>query len=206
MNPNMAKARDRENQVLQAVGLVGWLTTAQVAAWVWPANDAHSARNRAGEVLARLLERGLLMRRESALGTWAYLLTHAGAARATAASDLVFRHGYDLSLLDAHRQALIVTHLLGQDFARKLGPAGVRIAVRSELLDEGSTLLQADALCWDPMAGEWRAAMVVRSLHIELQAKARRIRAAAAHLTLLGHPGTVRQFEQQLGPQRGAGR
>lgn len=198
MNPNMAKARRNEDQVLQAVGLVGWLTTAQVARWVWPANDAHSARNRAGEVLARLLERGLLMRRQSGMGAWAYLLTHAGAARATASSDLVFRHGYDLSLLDAHRQALIVTHLLEQDFTRKLGPAGVRIAVRSELLEEGSVLLQADALCWDPMAGEWMAAMVVRSLHIELQAKARRMRAVAGHLTLLGHPVTLRQFEAVL--------
>lgn len=206
MNPNMAKARDREDQVLQAVGLVGWLTTAQVAAWVWPANDAHAARNRAGEVLARLLDRGFLMRRQSILGTWCYVLTHAGAARATAASDLAFRHGYDLSLLDAHRQDLIVAHLLEQDFTRKLGPAGVRIAVRSELLEEGSVLLQADALCWDPMAGEWMAAMVVRSLHIELQAKARRICAAAGHLTLLGHPGTVRQFEQQLGHHRGGSR
>ena len=56
------------------------------------------------EVLGRLLERRLLMRRQTVLGTWAYLLTNAGAARATAGSDLVFRHGYDLSLLDAHRR------------------------------------------------------------------------------------------------------
>lgn len=198
MNPNTVKARRNEDQVLQAVGLVGWLTTAQVAAWVWPANDAHSARNRAAEVLGRLLERRLLMRRQTVLGTWAYLLTNAGAARATAGSDLVFRHGYDLSLLDAHRQALIVTYLLEQDFARKLGPAGVRGAVRSELLEEGSFLLQADALCWDPDEAQWVAAIVVRSLHPDVQAKARRLRQAGARLQLLGSTFMVREFEAAL--------
>lgn len=194
MNPNIERARRNEDQALQAIGLVGWLTTAQVAAWVWPTLSQHSARNRAAEVLARLTDRRHLMRRQSLTGTWAYLLTNAGAARATAAGDLVHRHGYDLSQLDVYRQALIVTHLLAQGDTLKLGPAGVRGAVRSELLERDSALCKADALTWDGHLGEWSAAIVVRSLHPELLAKARRLRAAASELQLLGPAYTVREF------------
>ena len=194
MNPNMQRARQNEDQVLQAIGLVGWLTTAQVAAWVWPASGAHSARNRAAEVLGRLLERRYLMRRRSALGTWAYLLTNAGAARATAAGDLVCRNGYDLSQLDVYRQALIVAYLLAQDGTPKLGPAGVRGAVRSGFLEEGSDLCLADALSWDSELGAFRAAIVVRSLHPDLLARARRVREVAGQLQLLGSTFMVREF------------
>ena len=194
MNPNMQRARQNEDQVLQAIGLVGWLTTAQVAAWVWPASGAHSARNRAAEVLGRLLERGQLLRRQTALGTWAYPLTNAGAARASTAGDLVFRNGYDLSQLDVYRQATIVTHLLAQDCTLKLGPAGVRAAVRSGFLEADSALCQADALSWNDRRGEWDAAIVVRSLHPDLLAKARRLRPVAGQLQLLGSTFMVREF------------
>jgi hypothetical protein len=194
MNPNIQRARQNEDQALQAIGLVGWLTTAQVAAWVWPTLSPHSARNRAAEVLTRLTDRRYLMRRQALSGTWTYLLTNPGAARATAAGDLVHRHGYDLSQLDVYRQALIVTHLLDKDSGRKLGPAGVRAAVRSELLEEGSALCKADALTWDAYRGQWEAAIVVRSLHPDLLAKARRLRAVASELQLLGHAIVVRQF------------
>lgn len=195
MNPNMQLARQNEDQALQAIGLVGWMTTAQVAAWVWPTLSEHSARNRAAEVLKRLTDRRYLMRRQALTGTWAYLLTNPGAARATAAGDMVHRHGYDLSQLDVYRQALIVTYLLDQGDTRKLGPAGVRGAVRSELLEQGSPLCKADALTWDGRRGEWAAAIVVRSLHPQLFAKARRLRAAACALHLLGPAHVVRQFE-----------
>ena len=195
MNPNIEKARHNENEVLKAVGLVGWLTTAQVAAWVWPASGAHSARNRAAEVLARLVKQRCLMRRPSALGTWAYLLTNAGAERANMAlGERVFRNGYDLSQLDVYRQGLIVTHLLAQDGFPKLGPAGVRGAARACYFAEDSALRQADALSWDASRGEWVAAIVVRSLHPDLLAKARRLRPAAGLLLLLGATTTVRQF------------
>lgn len=199
MNQNMEKARHNENEVLQVVGLVGWLTTAQAAAWVWPASGAHSARNRAAEVLARLLERGQLLRRQSALGTWAYLLTNAGAARANMAfGERVFRNGYDLSQLDAQRQGLIVAYLLTQKSVYRIGPAGVRGAVRCGFVED-DTLRHADALTWCPDLGGWIAAIVVRSLHPDLLAKARRLRSAAARLELLGHPALVRQFDKANG-------
>lgn len=199
MNPNIEKARSNENEVLKAIGLVGWLTTAQVAAWVWPASGAHSARNRAAEVLGRLVKQRSLLRRPSALGTWAYLLTNAGAARANLVlGERVFRNGYDLSQLDVYRQALIVTHLLAEERFPKLGPAGVRGAARAGYFDEGSALCQADALSWDGSRGEWVAAIVVRSLHPELLAKARRLRPAAGQLQLLGPTVTVREFEAAI--------
>lgn len=199
MNPNMQRARQVEDEALQAIGFVGWLTTAQVAAWVWPDSGQHSARNRATEVLGRLLEQRLVLRRHTVLGAWAYLLTNSGAARANVAVDLdVCRHGYDLSHLDVYKQGAVVAYLLAQNGVYRFGPAGVRGAVRCGFA-QVDTLRQADALTWDPDLGGWAAAIVVRSLHVELQAKARRLRTVAARLELLGPPGIVRQFAAAIG-------
>lgn len=203
MNPNMQRARQNEDQTLQAIGLVGWLTTIQVAAWVWPDSGQHSARNRATEVLGRLLEQRLVLRRHTGLGAWAYLLTHSGAARANVALDLILcRPGYDLSQLDGYKQETIVAYLLAQKSVYRMGPAGVRGAVRCGFV-EVETLRQADALTWDPDLGEWAAAIVVRSLHTELLAKARRLRKVATRLDLLGPPGIVCQFAAALDPASG---
>lgn len=198
MNPNIERARQNEAEALQAVGLVGWLTTAQVAAWVWPASGAHSARNRAAEVLGRLHGGRHLLRRQTALGEWAYLLTNTGAARANEALELqVCRNGYDLSQLDVYRQGLIVAHLLAQKSVSRMGPAGVRGAVRCGLVED-ARLRHADALTWCPDLCNWIAAIVVRNMHPELFAKARRLRAGAGRLELLGRPVLVRQFAGAL--------
>ena len=197
MESNAVRARRNEDRVLVAVGLVGWLTVAQVAAWVWPDSSKHSATNRAAEVLARLSAGRLLMRRKSGTGVWGYLLTNTGAARANAAyEEDAFRAGYDLSMLDTYRQAAIVGYLLTQAADVKLGPAGVRGGVRCGLVE--SALAEADALAWSPELCAWRAALLVRNLHPEVLAKARRVRAAAGHLQLLGPPHLVQQFGRAM--------
>lgn len=203
MNPNMQRARQVEDEALQAIGFVGWLTTAQVAAWVWPDSGQHSARNRATEVLGRLLEQKLVLRRHTVLGAWAYLLTNSGAARANVALDLdVCRNGYDLSHLDVYKQGAVVTYLLAHKGVYRMGPAGARGAVRCGFA-EVDTLRQADALIWDSSLCGWVAAIVVRSLHTELLAKARRLRRVAERVDLLGPPGIVRQFAAALGTASG---
>lgn len=198
MNPNVEKARDKELHVLVAVGLVGWLTTKQIAAWAWADNPPNAAKNRAQETLKRLVERRLLLRRKTALGAWSYLLTRAGAARAN--DGLLYqvcREGYDLSQLDVSRQASIVAYLLAQKGALRLGPAGVRGGVRTGLIED-TALRHADALTRDPETGNWIPAMLARTLHPELLNKARRLRAAAGSVELLGHPGLVRQFRKAM--------
>lgn len=197
MEANAVRARRNEDQALVAIGLVGWLTVAQVAAWVWPASGKHSATNRAAEVLARLSAGRLLMRRKSGTGVWGYLLTNTGAARANGVyQEDAFRAGYDLSLLDAYRQAAIVGYLLAQEVDVKLGPAGVRGGVRCGLV--APALAEADALAWDSTLCAWRAAVLVRTLHPEVQAKARRVRAASGHFHLLSPAHLVRQFERAM--------
>jgi hypothetical protein len=198
MNPNVEKARDKELHLLCAVGLVGWLTAKQIAAWVWPDNAPGAAKNRAQETLKRLLDRRQLLRRETALGAWSYLLTRAGAARAN--ERLLYevcREGYDLSQLDVSRQASIVAYLLAQKGALRLGPAGVRGGVRTGLIED-TALRHADALTRDPETGNWIPAMLARTLHPELLTKARRLRSAAGHVELLGSPVLVRQFRKTL--------
>lgn len=197
MESNAVRARRNEDRVLMAVGLVGWLTVAQVASWVWPDSGMHSATNRAAEVLARLSAGRLLMRRKSGAGVWGYLLTNTGAARANAAyEEDAFRAGYDLSMLDAYRQAAIVTYLLAQDADVKMGPAGVRGGVRCGMVE--TALAEADALAWSPELCAWRAALLVRTLHPEVLAKARRVRAAAGHFQLLGPHYLVQQFGRAM--------
>lgn len=197
MDANAVRARRNENQTLIAIGLVGWLTTAQVAAWVWPASGKHSATNRAAVVLARLTASRLLMRRKSITGVWSYLLTNTGAARANDVyEEEAFRAGYDLSMLDVYRQSAIVTYLLAQATDVKLGPAGVRGGVRCGMVD--TALAEADALAWDPDLCAWRAALLVRTLHLDVLAKARRVRAAAGHLQLLGPHYLVQQFARAM--------
>ncbi len=198
MNRNISKARQNELYTLVAIGLVGWLTTAQVAAWVWPDLSEHSARNRAAVVLKRLIDRRQLLRRQSALGEWAYLLTRTGAAFAN--EKLVFevcRHGYDLSQLDVSKQATIVAFLLTHKGALRFGPAGVRGAIRSGMI-ENTALRHADALIKDKNTGNWIPAMLARTLHPEALSKARRLRAATGRLELLGQPVLIRQFKKAM--------
>lgn len=199
MNPNIEKARQNELQALLAVGLVGWLTTSQIAAWVWSDKDKHTATNRAQETLKRLHTSGHLLRRKTTHGVYAYVLTHAGAARANDALRFeICRHGYDLSQLDIERQRLIVEYLLTRPETIRLGPAGVRGAVRTGGVLDDTRLEHADALTRDA-AGNWKPAMVARSLHPALIAKARMLREAAGfHLEILGNPYLVRQFRQAM--------
>lgn len=198
MNPNMQQARQYENQALIAIGLVGWLTTAQVAAWLWPGPNKHAATNKAGRVLARLTKNGLLMRRQTCTGIWAYLLTNTGAGRANHAYEMpLFRAGYDLSMLDVYRQSTIVAHLIEDPAEVKLGPAGIRGGIRCGLVQH-EDLAGADTLTWAPFEGWWSAAILVRSLHHDALAKARRVRACATSLRLLGLPHLVQQFEMAM--------
>jgi hypothetical protein len=199
MKANRERARENEEQVLLAVGLVGWLTINQVGAWVWPASSAHSARNRAAEVLARLDRAGEVRRRKTAAGVWAYLLTNTGAARANdQLTAPLCRNGYELSQLDVLKQSLIVTYLLAHPDVARLGPAGVRGARRAGILP-APALGEADALRADGTVGEWVPALVVRSLHPEQVRKARRVRAAAGRVELLGSRHLVREFERAMG-------
>lgn len=199
MNRNIEKARQNELQLLLAVGLVGWLTTSQIAQWVWPDKERHAATNRAQETLKRLLTGKHIIRRKTVHGAWAYVLTHSGAARANEALRFdLCRHGYDLSQLDIERQRLIVEYLLARPEAIRMGPAGVRGAARTGGMFEDTRLQHADALTRDA-DGNWKPAMVARSLHPALIAKARMLRAAAGfYLELLGHPVLVKQFRQVL--------
>ena len=99
-------------------------------------------------------------------------------------------------MLDAYRQSAIVAHLLAQEASVKLGPAGVRGGVRCGMVN--SAVAEADALVWDPDLCDWRAALLVRTMHLEVLAKARRVRAAAGHFQLLGPQYLLQQFSRAM--------
>lgn len=200
MNSNLVTARENEMRVLQAIGLVGWLSATQVAKWVWGTQRARSARVSADKVLKRLATRNLVKRRESSLRAFVYVLTNTGAIKANEGVRFpLFRDGYDLSQLDVGRQAPAVEYLTAQHWAGKtvLGSASLRKAMADGIL-KGEGLRGADGLVLDTETGEQRAVLVVRNIHPELIKKAKRIKKAAGDLELLGSVGLLKAFRREM--------
>lgn len=200
MNNNSVTARENEMRVLQAIGLVGWLSATQVARWVWGTENARSARVSADKVLNRLVTDNLVKRRASALRAFVYVLTNTGAIKANEGVRLpLFRDGYALSQLDVGRQAPAVEYLTAQHWAGKtvLGSASLRKAMADGIV-KGDDLRGADGLVIDAETGEQRAVLVVRNTHSELIKKAKRIKKAAGNLELLGSVGLLKAFKKEM--------
>lgn len=183
---------------------MGWLSTRQVGAWLYPSSNEHAATNKAARVLARLVAHGQIKKRDEKsetrrdganFGTAHYVLTPLGAARA---EDEYCRPGLHLSQLDVGRQRVIVGFLT--EIRHRLGPiiigaAGVRAGIAAGALDP--QLLGADALTIAPL-GEITSVLVIRNLHTELLKKARRLAAASENLELLGDAWFVKNFKKIL--------
>lgn len=201
MDSNKKRARDNEMAVLQAVGLVGWLSTSQVGQWVWGSDNARSARVSAEKVLKRLQAGGYVMRRESDAGVFVYVLTKAGALRANEGVKVeLFKDGYDLSQLDVYRQRVAVDYLIAQHQAGRtvLGAAGVRKGCAEGVLKAG-VLKGADGLVLDNESGLQKAVLVVRNLHPGLVKKAKRLKKGVGELELLGEAGLLKHFRREMG-------
>lgn len=207
-----------ELEALHALVLVGWLTTAQLGAWVWPQLVHSDAQNRAHKVMARLVTDGDVMKRKTSLCANAFVLTRPGARRCVDAGlSENIRPGYNLSQLDALRQALPVEWLLAQRQLGRLAFGGAAIRAGTAhgwMLPEGlgitefgqpdasgkrRTVAGADALSYDESSGIWRAAIVVRTEAPKLIARARRLRRVAGELVFLGSPATIARFKKELG-------
>jgi hypothetical protein len=199
MLSNRARARANELEVLSAIGEMGWLSTAQIAAWVWKASTLHVATNKASLVLARLTEEGLLLRRESAVGIGVFVLTMKGALRANSVHGPAYRAGYKLSQLDCYRQKLIVNFLISMRLQGHVcvGPAGLRRAMALGLILEGDWQ-GADALIQNCLDSVFEPVLVVRSLNLNVVEKAIRLKAGSGRLHLVGNSMTVRLFERAM--------
>jgi len=197
---NPAKATTNELQVLQAIGQVGWLSATQIAKWVWGERNSHSARVSADRVLKRLIAQGDVLRRDSSLRMSVYILTKAGAQRANEGlTQPLFRHGYDLSQLDSARQRPAVDYLITQHQQGKivLGIVGLRKAMELGLIEE-TGLRGADGIVIDDRTGEFKPILVIRNTHPELVKKAERIWKAVGDLELIGSPGLIKFFRNEM--------
>jgi len=197
---NQAKAASNEQQVLQAIGLIGWLSGTQVAQWIWGDRNRHSARVSADRVLKRLVEQGCILRRDSSLRMCVYILTKRGAVRANEGlTQEMFRHGYDLSQLDSARQRPAVDYLISQHHQGKvvMGMAGLRKAMEAGVI-QNKGLKGADGLVYDGKTGKLKPILVVRNTHPELVKKAKRIRKALGDIELIGNAGLIRSFWQEM--------
>lgn len=203
MLSNRKQAQANELAVLTGVGEVGWLSTSQAARWVWPASTLHVGTNKAAAVLARLTEQGHLLCRLNALGVRVFVLTTKGALRANTVYGPAYCAGYKLSQLDSYRQQQIVEFLLSMRAQGHTctGPAGLRRAIMTgAVLD--CDLQGADALIQDCQTGALFPALLVRSLNLNVVAKAIRLKSVNGSLHLFGSDGLVRQFERAMDKMR----
>ena len=136
------QGRENELVALQAIGTIGWLSTRQVGAWLYPGRPPHTATNKAARVLARLVANGELKRRDEKsekrrnganFGIGYYVLTPQGACRAndglTATEQL--ESGIELSQLDVGRQRVAVEFLTAAQHRgyRVIGATGLRRSI-----------------------------------------------------------------------------
>lgn len=202
------KGADNERQAMLGIALIGWLTTAQVGAWVWPDSKPDNAHTNAHKLMARLVHKGWLLVRTTMLGANAFVLSAAGARKCNEWSGgEICRAGHDLSQLDVGRQAVAVSWLLEQRNAGKvaIGAAGIRNGYVRGHVDE-EAIAGCDGLAYDAEEGLWTAGLVVRSDNPMLVAKAARIMQAVDMLKVLGEPVVVKRFSRALGAKLKEGR
>lgn len=190
---NAVKARVLEHAAMVGLGSIGWLTTAQVGAWVWPDSTEDTQGSLARRLLPRLERRGLVKARRSHTGLRCWVLTQEGAGVISTNPAWAYHHGHDLGLRDTYRQAEVVRFLLAARRAGKaaIGPAGLRIG-----LGGTSHLKGLDGVAIDPETGATVGIVVVRSAHPDTVEKARRL-TEDTQLVLRGAPGIVREFKRR---------
>jgi hypothetical protein len=189
-----------------AIASVGWLTTAQVGAWIWPDLERFSARKRALKLLTRLVHKGHLVTRVTPLGEHAYVLTNPGARQCVEwYGEEGIRDGLELSQLDVGRQARAVQWLMDKKRAglSVVGAAGIRYGHVRGHVDE-KAVRGADGLAFDSETVQWTAALVVRNEHDMLVRKAIRIRQGVDSLELLGEVKVVGRFIAKFNKEWGA--
>lgn len=190
---NKEQGRVLEHAAMVGLGSIGWLTTGQVGAWVWPDSAEDVQRSLARRLLPRLAKRGMVRARKSHTGVRCWVLTEEGAGTISTNPGWAYHHGNDLGLRDTYRQGEVVKFLLAARKAGKaaVGPAGLRIG-----LGGTSHLKGLDGVAIDPETGATVGIVVVRSAHPDTVEKARRL-TEDTQLVLRGAPGIVREFKRR---------
>lgn len=151
-----AVAREREQQVLFAIALCGYLTTRLVALWVWDTSTEHVARNKAQLVLKRLEAQRLVLRRLAQNGDVVWILGRAGAQmlndrREAEGLPPLAQAGHDLGFTALERDKLAIAHALAvrqQSQAQErgvIGRAGLRAGIVPGCLDCDAVLIERDS-------------------------------------------------------------
>lgn len=144
----------RELEVLKAIGLNGWLTTRLAGAWVWNDSNAHASTNRAQIVLARLLKKKEVAKRETMAGPTAWILTKSGADRVNV--NLIAEgyergwahHGYDAGTLNFVRHESLVDYLAAKlkepGVLGAIGKAGLRAGIAPGLEEADGAYIKSN--------------------------------------------------------------
>jgi hypothetical protein len=150
-----AIAHEREQQVLLAIALCGYLTTRLIALWVWDTSTEHVARNKTQLVLNRLEARRLVVRRLAQNGDVVWILGRAGAQmlndqREADGLPPLAQAGHDLGFTAIEKDKLAIAHALelrNRSHAQErgvIGRAGLRAGIMPDCLDCDAVLIERD--------------------------------------------------------------
>lgn len=139
-----AISRERELEVLRAIGLCGYLTTRLIALSVWQESTEHVARNKAQLMLLRMEKKGLVLKKpvvsQSMEHIW--ILTKRGADELNAQADgeAWARDGHDLGFTRLQKDKLVLERGVEKVRASRhpnvlFGRAGIRAKMTNKYLD-----------------------------------------------------------------------
>jgi hypothetical protein len=192
---NLERARDNELEALIALVSVGYLTTRQLGAWVYPNSRSHTQVVQAQRLTKRLQASGHITKRNTVRGAAAWVLSSRGAFRVRSETNNLIPAiaGYGLRTDGCNARHWYAVEYLTT--ARTKGDEAIgRAGLRVGLTDYGA-LQGLDGVVTDHETGETYGIMVITNAHEDNVNKYTRLR---THLpiVLLGVEWAVKQVSQ----------
>lgn|GEM_PF-5027413 len=199
-NPNHAKARENEIEVLKAISNTGWMTTSLAGSWQWIESSKKVGDKKALDVLTRLLERGLVFKKMTPRGSAAWVLTRLGADIVNSHLEEIgatpwAHHGYEISPLHYQHHIDIVKYLVSK---RKQGLAVLgKAQLRSKHIPKA--LAEFDAMTVEIESNYTVGVLSVSNCADSTQDRIVRLRKLCNELQLIGDPLIIRGLQRKLG-------
>lgn len=200
LNPNHAKAKENEMEIMKAIANNGWMTTSLAGSWQWVKSSKKVADKKALDVLNRLLENGFIFEKKTPKGTAAWVLTRLGADIVNSHFEEIgvtpwAHHGYEVSLLHYQHHIDIVKYLVGK---RKQGLAVLgKAQLRAKHIPKA--FAEFDAMTVEVESDYTIGVLSVSNCADSTQDRIVRLRKLCDELQLIGDPLIIRGLQRKLG-------
>jgi len=208
---NKQKSEHNKLEVLKAIATNGWMTTALCGAWQWANSSKKVADHKAGQIIKKLQEAGLVIERKTPEQISAWVLTHAGAEVVNAhfeengISEWA-RHGYDIVPSYHVRHAKVVEYMIqaGKEGLAVMGNARIRslrAKQKKDKVEEEKIFPVFDAVTVDLASDYTTGVLIVGNCGESTQERIRKCRKHVNEIQLIGDPRTIRGLQRQLGQE-----